>query len=82
MEINIDTVYNEIIEKLRSTNNFNIIDDLERSSMGAATGSEALMEQGSYLLLLRNNDPDVFTLIEEHINTYLKYCRQNGLMIR
>ena len=80
--INITTTYNEIIDKLKTSNNIHIITELEKSITGAATGSEALMDQGSYLLSLKYSNPPVFKLIEDQINAYLKYCSQNGLIIK
>ena len=80
--IDINIVYDEIIEKLKTFNNPGIITELEKSAAGAATGSEGLMNQGSYLINLRYNNPSVFSLIEEQIGLYLKYCKQQGLSIR
>ena len=80
--IDINIVYNEIVEKLKTSNNTHIITELERSSAGAATGSEALIDQGSYLLSLKNKNLSVFRLLENQINTYIEYCRENGLIIR
>lgn len=79
--LDINIIYNEIVEKLKVSNNEKAIVELERSASGAATGSEALMNQGSYLVELKNNDPAIFNLLERQINDYLKYCRQSGLTI-
>lgn len=80
--IDINIIYNEIVKKLKASNYTNIITQLEKSNAGAVTGSEALMSQGSYLLSLRQSNPSVFNLIETQIENYLKYCRQNGLIIQ
>jgi hypothetical protein len=79
--IDINIIYNEIIEKLQISNNAIIISELEKSAAGAVTGSEALMGQGAYLLSLQYNEPLVFKIIEPQINSYLNYCKQNGLII-
>jgi len=80
--IDINIVYTEIIEKLKASNNTHIITELEKSSAVAVTGSEALMNQASFLMSLRQSNPSAFNLIEAQIGNYLKYCRQNGLVIR
>jgi hypothetical protein len=55
MDINI--IYNKLIEKLKSSNNLNIIEDLERISASAVTGGEGLTFTGRYLLGLKENAP-------------------------
>ena len=80
MDINI--VYNKIIEKLRASNNLDVIAELENSDAGAATGSEALMATGFYLSSLKRNNPSAYELIKEQIKEYLNYCKQNGLIIK
>jgi hypothetical protein len=80
--MDINSVYNKIIEKLRETNNLDIVEGLERSSMGASTGSEALVLTGNYLSNLKQNNPAIFQLIKEQIMDYFEYCKQNGLVIR
>lgn len=59
-----------------------MISALNNSSAGAVTGSEGLMLTGSYLLSLRDTDPMVFDLIKEEVSKYLKYCKQNGLIMK
>ena len=78
----IDIIYNEIIDKLKASNNAVIIKELENSSAGAVTGSEGLMNAGAYLLSLKYDNHSVFKLIEKPINAYLEYCKKNGLIIR
>jgi len=80
MDINI--VYNEMIEKLKASNSLDVISALENSAAGAATGSEALMSTGFYLSSLKQNNHLVYELIKEQIKEYLKYCKQNGLIIK
>lgn len=80
MDINL--VYNKIIEKLEASDNQNIIAELEKSSAVATTGSEVLMSSASYLLNLKYNNPSVYELIKEQINDYLIYCKENGLIIK
>lgn len=80
MDINI--VYNRIVEKLKASNNQNILEELEGSLAGAATGSEALMSSASYLSKLKYNHPSVYELIREQIKDYIDYCKQNGLIIK
>ena len=80
MDINI--VYNTIIEKLKASNNNDVIAELESSFAGAATGSEALMSSACYLSNLKQNKPLVYELIKEPIEDYLKYCKDNGLIIK
>lgn len=80
MDINI--VYNKMIEKLRASNNLDVITELENSAAGAATGGEGLALTGKYLFDLKHNNPSVFKLIKEQITEYLDYCKQNGLIIK
>ncbi len=80
MDINI--VYNKMIEKLRGSNNLDVITDLENSAIGAATGSEALMLTGGFLTSLKHNNHFAYDLIKEQIDEYLRYCKQNGLVIK
>ncbi len=80
MDINI--AYNKMIEKLRASNSLDVITKLENSDAGAATGSEALMATGFYLVSLKHNNPSAYELIKEQIKEYLNYCNQNGLVIK
>ena len=80
MDINI--VYNKMIEKLKAYNNLDVIADLENSDAGAVTGSEALMATGYYLSSLKRNNPLVYELIKEQIMEYLEYCKKNGIIIK
>lgn len=80
--VDINIVYDGMIEKLRSANKIDVITGLNNSNAGAVTGSEGLMLTGSYLLSLRDTDPMIFELIKEEISKYLKYCRQIGLIIK
>ena len=82
MLMDINLVYSKIIEKLEASNNQNVIAELENSSAGAATGSEALMSSASYLSNLQHDNPLVYELIKELIKDYLKYCKENGLIIK
>ena len=80
MDINL--VYNNIIEKLEASNNQDVIEELQSSLASAATGSEALMSSASYLLNLKHNNPLVYELIKELIKDYQKYCKENGLIVK
>ena len=80
MDINI--IYNKLIEKLKSSNNLNIIEDLERISAGAVTGGEGLTFTGRYLLDLKENAPSVFLLLEDDIIDYKKYCKRYGITFK
>ncbi len=80
-KINIDIVYNKLIDKLKTSKYSDVISGIENSSAGAATGSEALMNQGSFLLNLKHSNPLAFEWVEAEINEYLDYCEQNGLYI-
>lgn len=80
MDINI--VYNKILEKLEASNNQKIVTELENSVTGAATGSEALMSSAFYLSSLKHDNPSVYELIKEQVKEYLKYCKENGLVIK
>lgn len=71
-----------MVDKLRASNNIDVLTELENSNAGAATGSEALMATGFYLSSLKNKKPLVYELIKKEINKYLKYCEQNGLIIK
>ena len=79
--LDINIIYNEIVGKLQISNNKEIIAELEKSSSGAVTASEVLMNQGDYLINLKRNNPPVFILLEKQIAEYIKYCKQNGLII-
>jgi hypothetical protein len=80
--IDIDVVYNQLVEKLKGSDYSGKIPGIENSLAGAATASEALMDQGFYLINLRHSNLPAFKLVEEEINSYLEYCRQRGLIIR
>lgn len=77
--IDINSIYNLIVEKLRNSNHSEVILELEKSNAGAATGSEALLMQASYLLSLKKLQPLIFKIIEDEIKNYIKFCEKNGL---
>ncbi|MDR3711323.1 MAG: hypothetical protein P4L51_00785 [Puia sp.] len=79
MDINI--VYDEMVEKLKASNNQNVLEELEKSDAGASTGSEALSMTGFYLSSLKRNNPSIYELLKEQIKEYLKYCQKNGIII-
>ncbi len=78
----INIIYNEIVEKLETSNNKEILAAFQNAAAGAVTGSEALIDQGSYLAGLKTTNPAIYKLLEQQINDYVKYCRHNGLLIR
>lgn len=80
--MDINKVYNEIVDKLKASNNLDVLKELESSDAGAATGSEALMATGFYLSNLKHNNSLIYELIKEQIKEYLKYCKENGLIIK
>ena len=80
--INIDDVYNKIISKWKASNDLELIVGLDNSAAGSVTGSEALMNQGDYLLSLKHNNPKAYSLINEEVKDYLNYCKQHGLIIK
>ena len=71
-----------MVEKLKASNYLDVIEELENSSAGAATGSEGLMDSGFFLYNLKHNKPLVYDLIKDQIKDYLKYCKLNGLIIK
>ena len=80
-KIDINLVYDTLIDKLREANELSVIEEIKNSSAGAVTGSEALGMQGSHLVSLKYSNPTAFKLIEQEVNKYLKYCEQHGLII-
>ena len=80
MDINV--VHNAIVEKLRVSNNEDVIIALENASAGASTGSEALISSASYLADLKRSNPSVYALLREFIKDYLKYCKDNAARAR
>ncbi len=80
--MDINAVYDKIVDKLKASNNLDVLVEIENSDAGAATGSEALMATGFYLASLKNNNPVAYELIKEQISEYLKYCKENGLIIK
>jgi hypothetical protein len=74
-------VYNKMIEKLKMSNRLDVIEELENSAVGAATGGEGLALTGKYLLNLKCNNPLVYELIKDPILEYLNYCKENGFII-
>jgi hypothetical protein len=80
-KLDINLVYDTLINKLREANQLAVIEGIEKSPAGAATGSEALGMQGSHLVSLRYVNPTAFKLIEQEVIKYLKYCEQQGLII-
>jgi hypothetical protein len=81
-KIDINAVYGQLIKKLKESDYSDEIRGIENSSEGAATGSEALMNQGFHLMNLRNSNFQAFKLVEKEINEYLQYCKERGLLIR
>jgi hypothetical protein len=79
MDVNI--IYNKIVEKLEHSDSKEIITGLENCMASATTGSEALMLSASYLHDLKNNNPKIYTLIKNDVKDYLKYCKLKGLII-
>jgi hypothetical protein len=77
----INLVYNEIVEKLKASNNYSVVGDLEHMISSAATGGEALSSSAFYLKHLIEKDPGAYQLIREQVNQYLDYCKKNGLII-
>jgi hypothetical protein len=80
MDINV--VYNTMLEKLRTSNRPDLVTGLEESAAGAATGSEALIDTALYLANLKSTCTSVYELLREEIKQYNEYCRQNGIQIR
>ena len=80
--MDINSIYSTIIEKLKASNNLEVIDGLENAMASASTDSEGLGLTGKYLYDLKRNNPVVYRLIKEKIKEYLTYCRQNGLIIK
>ena len=78
----IDVIYDKIIIKLKDSNNLDVIHGIENSSAGASTGSEGLMDQGAYLLNLKQTNPSVYYIINQEIEEYLEYCKRHGLIIK
>jgi hypothetical protein len=80
--IDINLVYDTLINKLREANQLTVFEGIENSSAGAVTGSEALGMQGSHLVSLKYSNPTAFKLTEQEVIKYLEYCKQHGLIIR
>jgi hypothetical protein len=80
--MDINTIYLEIIDRLKAANYEYIIDDLEKASAGAFTGSEGLLATGYYLANLKTNNPQVYQIIEVQIGAYIDHCKKRGLIIR
>lgn len=80
--MDIDFIYNKIIEVLKGSNHENIAKELENSIARGSTGSESLMLSTSYLLYLKHSNPKVYDLIKMQVQDYLNYCNQNGLSIK
>ena len=55
--MDINGVYNKIVEKLKASNNDKVIAEFQNSAAGAATGSEALMTSATYLSNLKHKNP-------------------------
>lgn len=79
--INITELYNAIIERLNKLGYQNISTDLNRLLAAAATGGEGLESSGGYLFDLKKNNPAAYESIKDLIKEYLKYCKQNGIII-
>ena len=80
--IDINKIYNQISEKLSAANLLDILQALENSNAGAATGSESLMLTGKYLKDLKRTEQKAYNIIQNEILQYLKYCKNNGLIIQ
>ena len=75
MDINI--VYNKIIEKLRASNNLDVITELENSDAGAATG-KFFFSLFFFFSGLNHNNPLVYELIKIKIKEFLKFKKKEG----
>jgi hypothetical protein len=80
--MDINQIYDRIVNELKALNSLNIIVELEDSISGAASGSEALMSSASYLKSLKESNPEIYGSLKSLINEYLDYCKVNGLLIR
>jgi hypothetical protein len=79
--MNITELYNAIIERLNKSGYETIATDLDNLTAAAATGGEGLESTGGYLFDLRKNNHKAYDVIKDLIAEYLKYCRQNGIII-
>jgi len=79
--MNITELYNTIIERLNKSGHETIATDLENLLAAAATGGEGLSSTGRYLFDLKRNNQIAYKTIEDLIADYLKYCKQNGIII-
>ena len=65
-----------MVEKLKRSNNLDVIAELENSDAGSATGSEALISTGKlYLSTLKHNKLSINELLEKRstsISTIVK----------
>jgi hypothetical protein len=77
-KIDINIVYNQLIEKLKTSEYSDEIPHIQNLLTGATTGNEALASQAHYLVTLRSSNFPAFKLVEKEINEYLEYCRQCG----
>jgi hypothetical protein len=80
--MDITVTYNSIIEKLNKAGYEIIAADLNTLIAAGATGSEILFSTGKYLLDLKKNNPLAYETIDEFVVEYLKYCKQNGIIIK
>jgi hypothetical protein len=80
-KIDFNIIYTKIVEALKANNYTKEIVGIESSSAGVVTGGEALMNQAGYLVSLKHSNPSAFRLVQDEVREFLKYCRQQGLII-
>ena len=79
--MNITEIYNSIIKRLNEFGYQAISSDLNRLLAAESTVGEGLESSGGYLFDLKKSNPAAYELIKDLINEYLKYCRENGIII-
>ena len=76
-----NTIIEEIKKKWTSSNNQNLIVELDNVISSGSTGMEITFMVGSFLVKLKGDNPSAYKIIISDIQDYLKLCKENGIKI-
>jgi hypothetical protein len=79
--MDITQLYNTIAEKLNQSGHQDVSINLKNILAAAATGGEALSSTNKYLSGLKWSNKQAYRVIEDLVDEYTNYCKQNGILI-
>jgi hypothetical protein len=80
--MNINEIYNTIIDRLKEAGQTDKVKELEDLLSSASTASEALGLTGQYLITLKTNEISNNNSLKTLIENYINYCKENGVVIK